>query len=38
MVGIVDGCLIDIKKPKDNAHEYICCYHTPAVNFVVIQY
>ena len=23
VIGVVDGCLIDIKKPKDNAHEYI---------------
>ena len=34
-IGVVDGCLIDIKKPSENANEYICRYQTPAKNIMV---
>ena len=36
MIACIDGCLIDIKKPTENANEYICQYRTPAINMMVI--
>lgn len=35
MCGIVDGCFIRIRKPKENTHEYMCRKKFPAINIQV---